>query len=121
MVRNESTENADTEHLDSTVPLLMDPYRFISRHSKGLGSSVFQTRLMLEPTIAPCSAEEQAAGQEARNGFVGLRHGRLLDCSAGSIAAPDQIRRPQPMSCSRRAAGYLALDRNFAPRFGFKL
>ena len=36
---------------DSTLALLREPYRFISRRCQSHGSDVFQTRLLLRPTI----------------------------------------------------------------------
>ncbi|UUX95059.1 cytochrome P450 [Aquabacterium sp. J223] len=36
---------------DHTLALLADPYRFIGRHCDALGSEVFETRLMLQPTL----------------------------------------------------------------------
>ncbi len=44
---------------DSTVALLLDPYRFVARTCARLGSDVFQTRLMLQPTI--CMTGKEAA------------------------------------------------------------
>lgn len=46
-------------HPDSTIPLLLDPYRFIARTSARLGTDVFQTRLMLQPAI--CMVGKEAA------------------------------------------------------------
>jgi fatty-acid peroxygenase len=37
--------------LEGTVAFRADPYRFISRRCRELGSDVFQTRLFLRPTI----------------------------------------------------------------------
>lgn len=36
---------------ESTLALMRDPYRFISRRCHELGSDIFQTRLLLHPTI----------------------------------------------------------------------
>lgn len=36
---------------DSTIPLLRDPYRFISRQCQRLGTDAFETRLLLQRTI----------------------------------------------------------------------
>jgi fatty-acid peroxygenase len=36
---------------DATLALLADPYRFIARRARALGSDAFATRLMLRPTI----------------------------------------------------------------------
>lgn len=47
----------NTGHLDATLSLLLDPYWFISAQRDRIGSSVFQTRLLLEPTICMVGAE----------------------------------------------------------------
>lgn len=44
---------------DSTLALLRDPYRYIARRCKELDSDVFETRLMLRPTL--CMTGAQAA------------------------------------------------------------
>ncbi|MFF0864842.1 cytochrome P450 [Nonomuraea sp. NPDC003560] len=45
--------------LDDTLTLLLDPYRFIGDRARRLGSDVFETRLLLQPTI--CMTGAQAA------------------------------------------------------------
>ncbi len=42
---------------DSTLALLNDPYRFIGNRCKRLKSNLFQTRLLLQPTICMTGAE----------------------------------------------------------------
>jgi fatty-acid peroxygenase len=44
---------------DSSLQMLADPYRFIGRQCKVLGSDLFETRLLLQPTI--CMTGEQMA------------------------------------------------------------
>jgi fatty-acid peroxygenase len=44
-------ERATTRGVDSTLALLRDGYRFISRRCDHYGSDVFTTRLLFEPTI----------------------------------------------------------------------
>jgi fatty-acid peroxygenase len=46
---------------DSTLALLRDPYRYIARRCKELDSDVFETRLMLRPTL--CMTGAQAAAR----------------------------------------------------------
>lgn len=46
-------------HPDSTIALLLDPYRFIGKTCARLGTDVFQTRLMLQPAI--CMVGKEAA------------------------------------------------------------
>ncbi|MFB9202392.1 cytochrome P450 [Nonomuraea spiralis] len=43
--------------LDETLPLLLDPYRFIGDRARRLGSDVFETRLMLRRTVCMTGAE----------------------------------------------------------------
>lgn len=45
---------------DSTIALLRDPYRFVSRRSAELGEAVFETRLLLRRTT--CMTGAEAAG-----------------------------------------------------------
>lgn len=47
------------DRLDSTLALLGDPYGYIQRTSRQLGSDVFQARIMLEPTV--CLTGPEAA------------------------------------------------------------
>jgi fatty-acid peroxygenase len=42
---------------DSTLALRADPYRYISRRCRALTTDVFQTRLMLRPTIFLCGRD----------------------------------------------------------------
>lgn len=42
---------------DSTLQLIRDPYRFISRRCKQLASEVFYTRILLQPTICMTGAK----------------------------------------------------------------
>lgn len=46
--------------VDSTLALLRDPYRFVSRRAAELGEPVFETRLLLRPTT--CMTGAAAAG-----------------------------------------------------------
>jgi fatty-acid peroxygenase len=52
---------------DSTLPLLSDPYRFISKTCRRLGSDVFQTRLLLQPTICMTGREATKLLYESPN------------------------------------------------------
>ena len=45
---------------DSTIALLRDPYRFLSRRAAELGVAVFETRLMLRRTTCMTGAEAAA-------------------------------------------------------------
>lgn len=45
---------------DSTIAMLRDPYRYISRRAAELGEDVFETRLLLRPTT--CMTGVEAAG-----------------------------------------------------------
>jgi hypothetical protein len=45
--------------LDSSFTLLRDPYRFIGNHCRAARSPVFETRLMLKPTL--CMSGARAA------------------------------------------------------------
>lgn len=47
------------DHLDSSTLMLADPYRYISRRCRELGSDLFEARLMLAPTI--CMSGPDAA------------------------------------------------------------
>lgn len=51
---------SDLKTADSTIALLRDPYRYISRRSSELGENVFETRLLLRPTT--CVTGVDAAG-----------------------------------------------------------
>ncbi len=53
--------------LDSTLALLGDPYRFISSRCRQLGSDIFQTRVLLRPTIC-------ITGRAAGELFYGSPH-----------------------------------------------
>jgi fatty-acid peroxygenase len=53
--------------LDSTLALLGDPYRFISSRCRQLGSDIFQTRVLLRPTIC-------ISGRAAAELFYGSPH-----------------------------------------------
>lgn len=44
------------DHLDSSALLLADPYRYISRRCRELGSDLFEARLMLAPAICMTGA-----------------------------------------------------------------
>ena len=45
--------------LDSTISLIRDPYRYISKHCDELNTDVFQARLLLQKTV--CMRGEEAA------------------------------------------------------------
>jgi len=51
---------SDLKTADSTIALLRDPYRYISRRAAELGQDVFETRLLLRPTT--CMTGAEAAG-----------------------------------------------------------
>jgi fatty-acid peroxygenase len=42
---------------DHTISLLRDPYRFLSRQCRAMSSDIFQTRILLQPTICLTGAE----------------------------------------------------------------
>lgn len=44
-------------HLESTLALWADPYRFISRRARAFGSDVFEARILLERTLCLTGAE----------------------------------------------------------------
>lgn len=50
----------DLKTADSTIAFLRDPYRYISRHAAELGQEIFETRLLLRPTV--CLTGAEAAG-----------------------------------------------------------
>ncbi|WP_299932510.1 cytochrome P450 [uncultured Nocardioides sp.] len=50
----------DIRTADSTIALLRDPYRYISRRAAELGEDIFETRLLLRPTT--CMTGVEAAG-----------------------------------------------------------
>lgn len=61
-----NVEPTPTEHpmtpsalksVDSTLALLRDPYRFVSRRAAELGEGVFETRLLLRRTTCMTGAE----------------------------------------------------------------
>lgn len=45
------------KNLDSTIPLLRDPYRFVSKRCRRFGTDLFETRLMLQKTICMMGPE----------------------------------------------------------------
>lgn len=45
--------------LDATAALLLDPYGFIAKRCRRLGADVFETRILLQPTI--CLSGRDAA------------------------------------------------------------
>ena len=47
------------KNLDSTLALMRDPYRFISKRCRRFGSDVFETRLLLQPVV--CMSGPEAA------------------------------------------------------------
>lgn len=51
---------------DSTLALLKDPYRFIGNRCRRLGSDVFQTRILLQPTICMTGARSAELFYDAR-------------------------------------------------------
>ncbi|CAB4774792.1 unannotated protein [freshwater metagenome] len=51
---------SDLKTADSTIALLRDPYRYISRRAADLGEDVFETRLLLRQTT--CMTGAEAAG-----------------------------------------------------------
>lgn len=65
---------------DCTLRLIGDPYRYISRRSRELGSDVFQTRLMLEPAVCGGGAD-----------FAKLLYDNRLFTRAGAM--PRRVRR----------------------------
>lgn len=46
--------------LDSTLALLADPYRFVSRRCRAHGADLFETRLLLRPTVCMTGPEAAA-------------------------------------------------------------
>lgn len=51
---------SDLKDAESTIALLRDPYRYISRRAAELGEDIFETRLLLRPTT--CVTGVEAAG-----------------------------------------------------------
>lgn len=56
---------------DSTLQLMRDPYRHISRTARHLGTDIFETRLMLEPAL--CLTGPEAAAFFYRSGALRRR------------------------------------------------
>jgi fatty-acid peroxygenase len=59
LLRSPAAHLPHAPHWDSTFSLLADPYRFIGATCNALRSDVFETRLMLQPTV--CMRGAQAA------------------------------------------------------------
>ena len=121
--------------LDGTLALIRDPYHFIPKRCRALGSDVFRTRLLLRPTICMSGAaaghvfyderrfrRRGAAPRPAQatlfgvGGVQGLddeahRHRRQLFLDATGPRAVDALAETFASECRRAVESWRGLDR----------
>ncbi len=117
---------------DSTLALARDPYRFVSRTARDLGSDIFALRLMLRPAIAltgpegaelfyrpdlfrrhgatPALPRDVLFGKGGIQGTDGVRH-RTRKALFLGLTGPDQVERLDRLGDLTRAAWQVTLDR----------
>jgi len=75
---------------DATLPILRDPYRYISRRSRAFGADAFRTRLLGQPAL--CMTGPDAARFFYEPGAF-TRQGAIPERIAGVLFGPDGIQR----------------------------
>ena len=114
---------------DHSLQFLADPYRFIGRECRRLGSDVVQARLLLQPTICltgPRAAELFSDGTRFRRVGAGADsdrkafrwHGDPLPITALLAQALEQWDRLLPAWCSRRRVVLYAAAQDWLCRTG---
>ena len=91
---------------DATLPLLRDPYRYISRRCRRLGTDAFRTRLLGKPTL--CVTGPEAARFFYEPGAF-TREGAIPERIAGVLFGQDGIQRLDGERHHHRKALYLDL------------
>jgi fatty-acid peroxygenase len=90
-------ELSHAKYPDSSLAVLADPYRFISKECRRLGCSLFQTRLLLRPNICMMGPEAAAMfyeqGRLWRRGAVLKRFEKTLFGEGGVQGLDDEAHR----------------------------